>query len=193
MNKFQICSAALASTRSSSLTSFEGKSAEAQAASAGYEDILENCLTIYPWTFAQRQAEMDEVEAETPRPYNHTYQLPTLPPVLSIRTVLADGQRINYTRMEDKILTREAGIMTVDYTFRPNEEDLPPQFRGYLIARLAEFFALAVKSDIKLSMKFADKAELLLQRAQTLEAQQITSKRLGVSKFVAAHRGRGRF
>ena len=173
------------------ITSFDENIAEAIFCNEWYEVIVESELSLYKWRFATKTADLGSPLVAVPdTKFNVAYQLPG--GVLSVDTVMVDGDPIEYERYQDQIHTEDTSNDTVivKYRFRADETYWNPYFTQLIIYRLATMlaFSLARKDDIAASMKSL--ADEHWRRAKTEDAQAQTNQKVKLSRLKNARNGR---
>ncbi len=179
MNKFQICSQALVSLAAVPISSFEEGSAESLIAGTRYTSVRDGLLSAHPWSFAKGQAPLPKLAAIPSADFAFAYQLPAdFLRALSVGGSEArTGAGVEYRIFERTLHTDEDGVL-LTYIFRPDESAFPPYFAEVLIAKLAAEFALPLTENTSRTEALARMAELSIQRAKTIDAQQQTPRRI---------------
>lgn len=172
-------------------TSFDQGSAEAEFCTEWYEEIAEAELSIYKWRFATKAVDLGTPLVFVPETkYNVAYQLPN--DVLSIDTVMVNGNPIEYDRNEDQIHTEDTANDTViiKYRFRADETVWTPYFRLLVVYRIATMlsFSVARRDEIAASMKGL--ADEHWRRAKTEDAQSKTNQKANLSRIVRSRGGK---
>jgi hypothetical protein len=170
------------------ITSFSADSTEALVADNIYEDTVRTALCTTRWRFATNQAQLNRLTNAPTGRFDAAYQVPS--DNLMVHAVTIDDQLIAYTIYGDKIFCNESDTSTlvIDYTFRARELDFPSYFTLAVQYSLAASFALAIARDEQMAQMMERKAQLLMQQAKTLDAQQQTTRKLTTSRFITERR-----
>ena len=183
-----IASRALILIGADPITSFDSDTTEALVALNLYEDMVRTALCNSRWRFSTNQAVMNRLSDVHTGRFDQAYQLPN--GTLMVHAVTVNDLRIDYSIYTDKIYanTSDTDQLVVDYTYRVGEENFPPYFTLALEYAIASAFALSIARDDGMAQMLERKAQMLMQQARTLDAQQQTARKLATSRFITNRR-----
>jgi len=188
-NAIQICCAALALVGGNTITSFGDDLVEAEKASQIYEPLVRAKLTGHPWRFATVTKSLGARIADTPpEPWSYAFQMPTVPAVLEVDTVLHNGEPISYEIEGDKVFCDESGDLFIRYLWRVTEDRWPPWFTWAITLELAAAFADALDRTEKaaeLRTRDVGPIDRAWFHARKSNSQQQTTKKLTRGRLIA--------
>lgn len=171
LNDVALCSRALIRIGAAPITSFDDGTAEAEIAAALFGPVRDAMLSAYAWSFACKQAALEELETPPLADYSNAFELPED----FLRALSAGngsrGRGLNY-RIAQGALHVNATEVVLTYIFRPDEEDFPSYFDQALITRLAAEFTIPVTENTGRAEALYRIAEVEYQRARQIDAQQ---------------------
>jgi len=186
----QVASKALVLIGANPISDFDEGTTESKIADNIYETIVEAALTRIRWRFASGQQQLSRLVSTPVSRYDAAYQVPNSPPLLVLHAVTVLDTPIKFDRYENHIYcdASEDDIVVADYTYRPDTEYWPPYFTRALIYDLAGIFAAAVAQRGDLAEHYEKRAEMHSSRAQNIESQQRTTKRVNQRKNLIERR-----
>lgn len=167
------------------IESLDEDSSEARMLSKVYEKLVESELSLFPWRFATRLADLGSPLAAAPEytRFNTAHQMPT--DAIAVDTVLDPEYPINYERVGREIHSNDTSndTLVLKYRFRADESVWNPYFRQLIVYRLATLLAwgIARKQDIAADMK--SEADMHWRRSKTADSQAQTNQKLGISRL----------
>ena len=178
-----ICNRALVMIGAAPIASFSDNNDAAIAADTLYPAAVETLLSRYKWRFASAQVQLSRLVAAPAHKWDAAYQLPS--DDITVHSVFVNDQPIDYEVYEDKVYcdATSSDVVYCDYTFSPDVSKFPPYFRSALVYELAKLFALAVANDPDMSLRMGEPANVEFLRAQTLDSQNQTNKRIPLNRF----------
>lgn len=183
-----ICSRALILLGADPITSFTEDTTEALVASNLYEDVARSQLCVTRWRFATEQSTLALLaDAPTGR-FDVAHQLPSN--LIMLNAVTVDDNKIDYSVYGDMVFSNasENDSLVADYIYRADETEWPSYFTIAVEHVLASIFATAIARDAGLAGLFEQKADLMMRKAKTIDAQQHTTRRLTTSRFTTERR-----
>jgi hypothetical protein len=143
----EICSRALNRLGSKGIQSFTEGTDLAISCSTTYPSVLEAELSVYPWRFAMKKAQLSR-HADTPaNEWKYAYQLPTdrIGPPFALFNSTSSGAipKHRFEIFSDKIFTNEETVV-IDYPFKPTESAFPAYFVEFMVLAMASFLAIPV-------------------------------------------------
>jgi hypothetical protein len=184
-----VASNALVMIGSSPISSFSDSDTGAIVAGNVFDDVAEDLLASYPWTFAKKQGlALSRLVAAPESTYSAAYQLTS--DVLNLRTVLVNDGPINYEVFGDQVYC-DAGVSDTVipiYTYYAPVNTWSPSFRMFCQLTLAAIFASSVAMKADISVAYQNQAEIAGRKARNMDAQSETSSRLRVSRFTSNRR-----
>lgn len=142
-----ICSDALIMLGAKPITSFTEGTDEATVADRLYEDIKNQALLVYPWSFSFKKIQLAQLVTDPVTEYENSYQLPgdRIGPPRMVFTTSAPGSRPiqNYRIFRGMLYTDETTIY-VDYPYAVEEYEMPVYFVQLLKYLLAWHMALPI-------------------------------------------------
>lgn len=182
-SKFDICNQALVLVGANTITSFSENTTESKVANQLYETVLNNLLTRCRWRFASKQIQISYDATAPLGRWESKHAVPA--DALIIHTVTVSDSIIKFDRYGDYIYSDANSTDTViaDYTFSPNESDLPDYFIQCLVFELASLFAGAIARNDTLSELYNKRALTQLALAKNIDSQAQTTRRVDVNRF----------
>ena len=145
--KLTICSDAMISIGSSPISSFAEATTASQVADRLYDDVRDQLLLQYPWSWAVKKAKLARLETAPTTEWKYRYQLPG--DLLGVpQAVFTDNASRSRPARDWEIYGTELLCdyeeVWIDYQYRPDETAFPPYFVRLLRAALAAEFAIPV-------------------------------------------------
>lgn len=163
------------------ITSFSDGSAEANVATEIYEDLVQEELSLYPWSFAKEQAVLGLLAAEPVDEWTYAYQLPNT--VLTVLRVTVNSNPILFERFGDKIFCDEADDVVATFIFRAKEPSWTPYFASLVVHKLAAVFATAIAERPKLAEAIYGELNGVRLLARNRDSSSQTTRRIRASRF----------
>ncbi|TXH13841.1 MAG: hypothetical protein E6R03_10580 [Hyphomicrobiaceae bacterium] len=151
----RIANASLTRTGNEPITSLDDGSAEAVVIANNYDLIIEEELCAYPYSWAKAERQLSRLDEESIEGWAYIFQLPS--DCIRVVKCHVGGKAVPFKRKEDKIYSNEESL-SLEYIFRPEEEDWGADFKGKIIGRLEALCLRALSEDY-------DKAEAIESRA----------------------------
>lgn len=172
-----LCARALIKIGANPITSFDDGTVESDIAGALYGPVRDTVLSSYPWSFAVKQAPLNQLQQAPVADYAYAYQLPN--DVLRVISIgeASRGRGAHYRIAADSIHT-DITNASMTYIFRPEEETFPPFFDDVLITRLAAEFCLPVTEQITRANSLFSHAENTFKAAKQIDGQQESPNRI---------------
>ena len=105
--KVAIASNALQLIGSSAIASFSDDDAGAVVANNIFDDIAEELLAFYPWSFAKKQSDALSMLTQTPDTlWDRVHQLPS--DLLALRRIVVNSKDIDYEVYGDRVFSNAA-------------------------------------------------------------------------------------
>jgi hypothetical protein len=183
-----ICSRALILIGADPITSFDDDTTEALVASNMYEDVARAQLCATRWRFATEQSTLALLaDAPTGR-FDVAHQLPTN--LIMLNAVTINDNPIDYTIYGDMVFSNASSndSLVADYIYRADEVEWPSYFTIAVEHMLASIFATSIARDAALAGLFEQKADTMMRKAKTIDAQQQITRRLTTSRFITERR-----
>lgn len=163
------------------ITSFSDGSAEANVATEVYEDLVQEELSMYPWSFAKEQEALGLLAAEPVDEWTYAYQLPNT--VLAVLRVTVNSNPIQFERFGDKIFCDEAEDVVATFIFRATEPAWTPYFTSLVVHKLAALFATAIAERPKLATAIYGELEAVRVLARNRDSASQTTRRIRANRF----------
>jgi hypothetical protein len=177
LSSVALCSRALMKTGAQPIQSFYDDRAEAEIALAFFEPTRDMLLSSYPWRFARGFMALPRLVAEPLADFAYAHQLPS--DCLRILSVGDGGSSTGLVyRRVGNTLHSNAPDMVLSYVFRPDDEAAPAYFEAALMARLAAEFCLPLTENTERANMLYRLADIELDRAKRIDAQQDTPNAL---------------
>ncbi len=192
ITEIDVANRALALLGADPITQFDdADSQESQWCSILYDGLVESWLTMKPWRFAMKQAELDRLVDTPIGRWAAAYQQPS--DMLVLKAITINGHAMEYDRYNDMIYcdATENDTLVADYIFKAGPQDWPPYFTQAFVFAFAAMLGGALARDAALVDKYDQLAEKSMQRASSLDAQSQTSKRIISSRYISV-RGNSR-
>ena len=166
------------------ITSFEDGTTEAMITSNLYEDIARADLSSCRWRFAVKQAVLNRLVTAPTGRWDAAYQLPS--DLLIVNAVTIADKAVDYDVYGDKIYVNagEDETLIIDYTFRADEVDWPPHFVLLVEYHMASILAASLARDPGLAELMNNQYSVQNLRARNIDAQQQTTRKLTVNRFL---------
>jgi hypothetical protein len=167
---------------------FDDNTAEGHVASELYEDEVQGAISDYPWSFTLRQRVIRKTD--TPE-IGIAYAIPETPDMLSIQAVRFGITNVRYDRQGNTVVVdRDYGdTLVLWYQIRLREDQWPPYFKNYVIARLSTVFAGAVSRSASMIKAMSGIEEVRFARAKVRDAQGQTNRKADLSLYRRRRRG----
>lgn len=184
VTNIEICQRALVLIGVDPITSFEDGTAESQACATLYDDVYEGELSLYNWRFATGLQELTPLVDTPVARWEKAYLVP--PGCLLIRGVFHNDFKIPYERYENKLYanTTDDDTLVCEFTYKPDESQLPAYFVQAMVMRMASVLAAAVTDDDQKTAIWDAKADAAFMKARLRESQAAGTKRLTATRFV---------
>lgn len=177
----RVVSRALTMIGANPITSFIDGSAEANVATEIYEDLVQEELSMYPWSFAKEQEVLGQLVAEPVDEWTYAYQLPNT--TLTVLRVTVNGNPIEYERFGDKVFCDELENVVATYIFRAIEPTWTPYFTSLVVHKLAAVFATAIAERPRLAQAIYAELEAVRMMARNRDSSSQTTRRIRTSRF----------
>lgn len=184
--KVELCSRALVLIGANPINSFNDNTTESDSASHLYDEVVENELSSYPWSFAKKQEQLSRLTTNPIANYNSAYQVPA--DCFRIDQVTSGNTIQDFRRIGDVIHTNagKSDKLFADYTASIAIEEWPPYFRKMILYKLASTFALSVAQQVDLSDYMAKTAMNQMRVAKQADASAQTNRRVRPRNLYAA-------
>jgi len=161
------------------IASFTEGTAGATIAANLYDTAYLSVLTNHRWRFATKQARLARL-AETPiNDYTYAFQLPSD----CIYLIKVDAQ--NYEVFGDKLYCNSSELLA-DYTYKVDEDRLPPYFTKMLEFFLAAQFAVSLTGSIEKGEFFSKLYVNELKKAKFADSTQTPQVTFSDSRYITA-------
>ena len=161
------------------ISSFTEATSGATIASNLYENSYLSLLTNHRWRFATKKAQLARLTAAPLNEYNYSFQLPS-DCIYLIKTTTS-----NYEVYGDKLYCNDLEIY-VDYTYRVDEDKLPPYFTKMLEFFLSAQFAISLTGSIEKGEYFSKLYLNELKRAKFADSTQTPQDSFVDSPYLSA-------
>lgn len=156
-------------------SSIDDQTAEAIAANAVYEGMVEELLTRHAWSWAQKVVAVT-YQGETDNTPQYAYSLPS--DVLTIRYVLLDKvQFTDYALRGGKLLCNVSSTTDLDivYNYRALESDWPSDFAWGVVQKLAASLLRGLLDRQAEADRFDAEGEKMIRRASVRDRRSYRS------------------
>ena len=179
-----VASKALVLIGANPISDFDEGTTESKVAKNIYETIVEASLSRYRWRFTSGQQTLARLAAVPVARFDSAYQIPAEPKLLNLHAVTIISNTIEFDIYEDKIFCNATvdDIVIADYTYRAATNTWPPYYVRAVIYDLAGIFAGAIAQKGDLAEHYETRAEFFYVKAQNIESQQRTTKRINTRK-----------
>jgi len=153
-------------------SSIDDQTAEAIAANAVYEGIVEELMTRHSWSWAQKAVAL-AFQGETDSTPEFAYALPS--DVLTIRWVLLDKtQFVDYTLRGGKLLCNvdDTADLDIVYNARVSESDWPSDFAWGVVQLLAASLMRGLLDRQAEAERYEKEGEKMIRRASVRDRRQ---------------------
>jgi len=151
LTNVEIVSRALTRLGAKSIQSFDEGSDVAASASLVYTSILESELSVYPWRFAMKKAQLNQLTDTPTNEWKYAYQLPTdrigAPFAVFDTSAIGDRTFKQFEVFADKIYAN-VNQLYIDYPFKPSETAFPAYFTEFLVVALAANLAVPITDQV---------------------------------------------
>jgi len=182
LTKYDICSAALVMIGTEPIASFVDGTTEAKACGLFYQPTLDNILSLYPWRFASKTAEINR-DAEAPGTrWQASYTLPA--DFKAVQAVMTDvnGTPIPFDRFENKVMCDAGAAQEVwcVYTYDAPIAWWPGYFQTIVETGLAMRLAFAIAGKLDLRSELEKAFETLMRYGRNADSRQQTTRKFRV-------------
>ena len=118
------------------------------------------------WRFATKKVELSKLTASPENQYTYQYQLPD-----DLIYLIRTQQKQDYEVYEDKLYSNNSSV-SIDYTYRVDESNLPPYFVKAFEYMFASELAIPVVGNSTREQEYTAKFEKQYARAAFLDASQ---------------------
>jgi hypothetical protein len=188
LNSIELCSSALVKLGADSISSFEDGTAEARVAARLYPLVRDAVLSVHPWSFATKKAELARLATTPATDFAYAYQLPN-----DFLKALSAGDEFRGRGMVYQIVNRQlhsdAESVVLSYLYQPSEGDFPAYFTPALVTRLAAEFCLPLTENTSRADRLTRLAEEELKLAKLVDSQQDTPPRVEDFTLIEARLG----
>ena len=151
------------------ISSFTEGTAGATIAANLYENSYLAVLSNHRWRFATKTQQLARLTEEPLiEGYRYAYQLPS--DLLYLQSI-NEGATDRYNVYETKLYTNDENVIA-DYTYRVDEDKLPPYFTKMLEFYLAAQFALSLTGDMQKGEYFSKMYLNEIKRAKWADSTQ---------------------
>jgi hypothetical protein len=161
------------------ISKFDEKTTGAKLASNLYESSYRSALTTYRWRFATKKAKLARVSGTPKNDYQYKHKLPS-DCLYVIKTNTQD-----YEIYENMIFSNQQDI-TIDYTYRVNEDNLPAYFIKMFEFFLSAQFALALTGDLNKKSAMEKSYIHQLRMAKYADSSQRPSEEVVTNPYIDA-------
>lgn len=180
MDHLQICNRALAEAKQAPIDSLSENSESAKRFKLIYDDLRDELLAEFPWTFAKGVIELTASEEEVDG-FSYLYEMPA--DVVTIRKSFTDTASSNPDPVDYEKIVNTAGDghllgmayedAYVEVTKRVTDPDMwSPGFREGLILRIGSKLAHALTGDKRTGDELANQAEIKISEAKRFDGNQ---------------------
>ena len=150
------------------------------AASNLYDSTYEGLLTLDPWTFATKEADLSRNTAspDDKTGYQYSFNLPS--DLLRVWQMLP---HCDYRIVGNEVQSNEPELR-LRYIYRVDESNLPPHFIKLVEYKLASEFAISVSEDENRAALFENKYKTQLNQARTIDAQGQPNRPIADAPFI---------
>lgn len=192
----EICGKSLLKIGETPISAFDSGTEVSDTCGTLYPDFAKHCLTMYPWTFARKKAQLARLNETPLNKWKYAYQLPTSDflKLLAVYDSSAVGARpvVGYEILYDKVFTDYSEVY-IDYTFDCAEEDWPGYFVEFVATAFAAELAIPITNQDDLHDRLWTKAYGtvndnlnggLFGLAKKVDSQQVPSKVIQYSSII---------
>lgn len=162
----QISSNALILLGHPPIASFDEPGAGAQASSNLYENSYLNLLTIHRWRFATKKAQLARLSEAPLNGFSYQFQLPS-----DLLYLIRKESGFDYEIYGDKLYSNNT-TESIDYTYRVEEDNLPPYFIKTFEFFMAAQLAIPVAGNSTRANEYNGMYEMQLKRAKFADSTQ---------------------
>ena len=146
-----------------------------------YDNIKEDELTKFKWSFARQKAQISQTTTTPTNEFQYEYQLPTD----MLKPLFVDPS-IMYRLYGDKLYTNSGGPLYADYIANVSESFFSPSFAKLMEYALAEAFAMGIRDSAAARDEMSKKYLKQAQAARFDDAQQQPQETLQSRPFIDA-------
>jgi hypothetical protein len=179
-SKISISSNALILLGHPPISSFDEAGSGAQAAANLYEISYQNLLSSNRWRFAVKKAQLARLTAAPLNGFTYQFQLPS-----DLLYLIRTEESQDYEIYGNKLLTNRSTV-SIDYTYRVNEDSLPPYFIKAMEFYLAMQFAIPVTGNSTRASEYEGMYKSQMNLAKYLDASQRPNDGFEDSPYVDA-------
>lgn len=161
-----VASQALLLLRAEPISSFSDDSNEAEICNTMYEEHIKHLLSIYPWTFATKKAQLNQDSTSPIGEYTYSHIIPAEAMLI---WAIFQTDEVGATPVTNyDIYSEDTGALRriysnystlyADYTKYISENNWPPYFTLFAINSLASYLAIPVTGNADLAKYYEDKA-----------------------------------
>jgi len=174
-SQISICNQALRKLGANPITSIDQDTTEAAICKVFYDDVRDDLLEEYPWTFATKRYELPKSAETPPKPYSAQFLVP--PDVLRIiqASDRPDFDRTNHLDwvVEGGFILADSGTMFLQVIFRVTDPlALSSKFVRAFVARLAAEMSLPITQSREMHRQLMEEFGLLMGSAMSADSQQ---------------------
>ncbi len=180
-----VASRALVMSGTKPINSFEDGTVEADVARLLYEDIAAAALTSTSWRFAMTQRELNRLSVKPVGRGVIAWQVPA--DCLQIRALTINSTPAAFERYENNLHTDavdENSVAVLEYTRRVDTASWPPHFVIAVQHMLASEFSIAIGQNEQLSNLHAQKGQMLIRNARSIDAQGRTNSVMDTKRYL---------
>lgn len=179
--KLEVASSALVMIGANAVSAFSATgTAEEIACHHLYQTCLDQWLSLFPWRFATKTAELSRDVTGPVTLWSASYQQPA--DMKALQAVIVDtiGRAIPFDRFEDKIRCDAGSSQKVYavYTYEPAVVRWPGYFVALMEVALANKLAFALASKLDLKADYEKDVEKFFRLAKNADSRQQTTRRL---------------
>lgn len=152
VTKFDICSKALNALGEDTINSFTSDTSRSRICGLIYPEYIQYLLTVYPWKFTLKKAQLARLTTAPINKWTYSYQLPS--DLLNLRAVYSSSNVgaypiTDWELFKDTVQT-DSSIIYIDYQYQVGEEYFPSYFIEFAVEAIAAKIARAITDDINI-------------------------------------------
>lgn len=176
--KLSIINQALTRTGNTRIGQLGEGTTEDIVALTNYDALVEDELSGHPWFFASKSAELSLLAAESTKPLQYRWQLPS--DHISVRRVDWSGSSVpidDYDIEDDFLrLSFNTGTVTLLYTWRAGEGKWPPNFQQAIVKRMMAVFRSGLNEEVSEAENEDRAADRKVKFARSARSRQDASR-----------------
>jgi hypothetical protein len=178
ITKIDVCARALVMMGADPISSFTDGTTESDAASHLYDDVVQNELASYPWSFSKKQEQLSRVTAAPQANYTAQYMKPA--DCLRLDRVTSNDWDVPFRLVGDRLFCNagEEEVITATYTANIVPSEWPAYFLTLVEFRLAAIFSTAVAQKADIADYFERRADVQMRQAKHADASAQTNRRI---------------